>query len=306
VRVTAAVLIGGLVCWLGFRVPPSTSSDFDQLHLAARAMLAGDDPYRAVRSSGAAFPLLYPLPAVLLVVPFGWLPVEAARIMWGALSAGALALAAEQYRRGLYVSLLSAPFLNALLLGQWSPLMTAAVVLPGLTVVWAAKPPIGVALFSAYPSRSAATGVGVMLLLSLALLPSWPALWLDALGATIAQVPILLPGGFLLLLPLLRWRRAEARLLVALACVPQTIGFYEMLPLFLLPRRRREAYVLAFLTYAASFVAMLGFPRMPNEPLEAVLLRRWPILLTLVYLPAVFLVLRQDWGDRSPVRPRPN
>ena len=298
VRATGAASAAALLCWIGFRLPPPTSSDFDQLHLAARAVLAGRDPYEAVYeavgASGLAFPLFYPLPAVLLVLPLAWLPVELARVAWAAIGAGALALAAERYGRGLYVGMLSAPFLNAILLGQWSPLITAAVAIPAISMVWAAKPPVGLAMFAAWPSRRAAIAVGSILLLSLAVLPTWPARWIDALANSIARAPLLLPGGFLLLLPLIRWRRAEARLLVGLACVPQTVGFYELLPLFLVPRRRSEAYALAFLTYAAAFTATLVFPRIPQEPLEAVLLRRWPILLGLVYLPAVFLVLRPE------------
>ncbi len=293
---------------MGFRLPPPTSSDFDQLHVAARALLEGRNPYKAVTASGFAFPLFYPMTAVLLVLPFAWLPLEAARIGWAALGAGALALAAERYGRALYVSLLSAPFLNAILLGQWSPLVTAAAAVPGLRVVWSAKPPIGLALFASYPSWRAAIGIGVLLLLSMAVMPGWPTFWLGGLGGTIARVPLLLPGGFLILLALLRWRTVEARLLVALACVPQTIGFYELLPLFLLPRRRSEAYALAFLTYAAAFIATLAFPRIPNEPIEAALLRRWPLLLVLIYLPAVWIVVRSEApkpASMEPVTPPP-
>ena len=71
----AVAAAAGIVCWLSFRVPPVTSSDFDQLHIAARALLAGTDPYAAV-AARQPFPLFYPLPAVLVAVPFAWLPLE--------------------------------------------------------------------------------------------------------------------------------------------------------------------------------------------------------------------------------------
>ena len=291
-RVGGAALAAGLICSLGFLLPPPTSSDFDQLHVAARALLAGDDPYTAVRESNLGFPLFYPLPAVLLVVPLVGIPIEVARPIWAMVGAAALALAAERYERGLYVSLLSAPFLNAVLLGQWSPLITAAAVVPALSVAWAAKPTIGLAMLAAWPSRAAAARMGLIVLVSLAIMPTWPARWAEALTHSIARIPLLLPGGFLLLLPLLRWRHPEARLLAGLACVPQTIGLYELLPIFLIPRRRGEAYALALLTYAAAFLAMLVFPRRPDDPLDEVLLRRWPLVLTLGYMPAILLVMR--------------
>ena len=79
--------------------------------------------------------------------------------------------------------------------------------------------------------------------------------------------------------------------MAALACVPQTIGYYDMLPLFLLPRRRSHAYVLAALTYLAWYVTALRVPDLEQEPLQSVLVRRWPYLLLLVYLPALAMAL---------------
>ena len=122
-------------------------------------------------------------------------------------------------------------------------------------------------------------------------MPSWPLRWLASLPANITNLPLLLPGGFLLLTGLLRWRTSEGRLVAALACVPQTIGYYDMLPLFLLPRRRSHAYVLAALTYLAWYVTALRVPDLEQEPLQSVLVRRWPYLLLLVYLPALAMAL---------------
>jgi hypothetical protein len=107
--------------------------------------------------------------------------------------------------------------------------------------VSAGKPTVGAAVFAAYPNRPALWAAVGVLALSIAVMPGWPLQWREALSANIASVPALLPGGFLLLLGLVHWRSPEARLLAALACVPQTIGYYEMLPLFLIPRRRGEA-----------------------------------------------------------------
>src|SRR5689334_21311316 len=71
-------------------------SDFDQLWFAARVLVRGGDPYQAI-GPGRAFewgwPLLYPLPTVVAVLPVAWLPLLAARIAFVGISAGFLAFA---------------------------------------------------------------------------------------------------------------------------------------------------------------------------------------------------------------------
>jgi hypothetical protein len=51
---------------------------------------------------------------------------------------------------------------------------------------------------------------------------------------------------------LLKWRRPEARLLAALACIPQSTFFYEALPLFLVVRRWYEGLALFVLNLVAA------------------------------------------------------
>lgn len=284
-------LAAAAVSHLAHKIPPPSSSDFDQIWVAARAVAAGKDPYAAVAASGLPFPLFYPLPAVLLALPVAALPLEFARSVWAGVGTALLTLAALGYRRGLATALLSAGFLNAVVLNQWSPLLTAAAVLPWLAVVWVAKPSIGLALFLAYPSRKAAWLGAGFVAVSLAVLPSWPVHWLSALHGAFQTAPVLQPGGFLLLLALIRWRRPEGRLLATLACMPQTIGLYETVPLFLIPRTRWQGYGLAGLSLIAAF-AQAWILRRADEPLSSLLLARWPILLVLVYLPALILVLR--------------
>ena len=257
----AVAAAAGIVCWLSFRVPPVTSSDFDQLHIAARALLAGTDPYAAV-AARQPFPLLYPLPAVLVAVPFAWLPLEIARAFWAALGAGASPRGPALRKR---------PAGGAAECAVPERRRTGSVVtapdrgrcLPPARLGLGIEALVGAALFLAYPSRRAALSGIAIVGLSLVVMPAWPRVWWAALHQSLQRAPILEPGGFLLALALLRWRAREARLLLALACVPQTIGLYELLPLFLIPRRRREGYILAILTYAAAFGAMLVFPGVP-------------------------------------------
>lgn len=132
---------------------------------------------------------------------------------------------------------------------QWSPWLTAAALMPWLGFVFAAKPSIGLAMLAAYPSRRAIAGAAVLTLATVVFWPWWIAAWIATLpSVTHMSAPVMRWGGPLILLALLKWRRADARLLAALACVPQTPVLYEIVPLFLLVRTFREAVLLVVLT----------------------------------------------------------
>jgi hypothetical protein len=283
----------GIAAWIAYAAPGSAMWDAGQFHLAVRAFLAGQDPY-AVVAQHRPFPLFYPFSALLLFAPFALLPELPARIGWAMLQGGVLAWAAARYRPVLLIGLLSASYLDALVLGHFSPLFTAAALVPTLGFVWAAKPTLGAAFFAAFPSRQAAAGMLGITVVSLALMPRWPALWLDAVRHQIHTPPVLRPGGALLLLALLRWQRPEGRLLAAYAFVPQTTGLYDTLPLFLVPRRRCEAYLLAVLTFVAAFLVPVLYPwhQIEGEPLVHHLQKRWLSTLVLLYLPVLVMLLR--------------
>jgi hypothetical protein len=261
--------------------------------------MVGLDPYAVVPTAGTRYPLYYPLPAVLLGLPFGALSFPVARVVWAGLCGTAFTLAALRYRRGLLTALLSANLLNAVVQGQWSPLLTAAAVLPALSWIWAAKPSLGAALFAAFPGRRALIGCLVLVGISLAVQPTWPLRWIDSLRESNHVAPIVRPGGIVLLLALIRWRQAEARLLAALACVPQTIGLYETLPLFLIPTNRWQGYTLAALSYVAAFGQAVAAPRLPGMTWEAMNAARWPFIFLLLYLPALLMLLFSRKGGEE-------
>ena len=292
-------LVSGFVCWLAYRLPPPSTSDFELIWVGANALLAGQDPYAVVPASGTRYPLYYPLTAIVLGVPFAPLPFPAARLLWAVLSGVGFAWAAFRYGRGLPTALLSANFLNAVIQGQWSPLLIAGAILPPLSFLFAAKPSIGAALFAAFPRWSTIIAGLVVVGISLVVMPAWPARWAEALRATIHVAPVACPGGFVLLLALLRWRTPEARLLAVLACVPQTIGLYETLLLFLIPRTRWQGYALAGLGYVAAFGQVAAVPRVPGMSLETMLEGRWPFIFLGLYLPALVMVLFPNPGDAA-------
>lgn len=292
----AGAVVAAAICWVAYRLPPASTSDFEQFWIGARALMQGLDPYVVVpATSSTHYPLYYPLPAVLITLPLGLLPFPLAISLWAAVGAAVFVVAALRYRRGLLPALLSACFLHAIILGQWAPLLTAAVALPTLSWLWVAKPSVGLAFFVGYPHRRAV--VGGLLLVGLAFLvrPGWLGDWLGALRENVHTAPIMRPGGVVLLLALLRWRRPEARVLAALACVPQTIVLYEGLPLFLIPRTRRQGYCLAVLSYVAAFGELL-VPRREGVAWVGTVAERWPLYFCFLYLPALAMVLFSKVG----------
>lgn len=285
--------------WVGRSPPGQWGLDFDYFWTAGRAVWQGNDPYvvvqEAIRQRTLRWPFYYPGTAAVLLAPFGPLPHQLAVALFTSLGMGLLAWSVRGWRRWI---VLSAPALEALLLGQWSPWLTAAVGLPWLGFVWAAKPSIGVALFAGWPSRWAFYGGLAVAVLSLILLPHWPAEWLDVVRNTAQyQAPVQRLGGFLLLLAWLQWRSPEARLLGTLALVPHTTSVYELLPLLLVPKTGRSFALLVGLSYVATAIVYIWFPF--GGSLTGTLDARWPYFLVLVWLPALFMVLRPSVPDSS-------
>jgi hypothetical protein len=163
--------------------------------------------------------------------------------------------------------------------------------------LWACKPTIGAALLVAYPNwRSVAAGA-LFFLVALAVHPAWPREWLANLSAAPHVVSPVRQSiaGPLVLLALWHWRRADARLLVALACVPQTPLLYEAVPLFLLVTTWLEGAVLAALTYAAWFWWQRSAPFASYADAMAASGRA---MVWFLYLPLTALILWRGVRDR--------
>jgi hypothetical protein len=133
--------------------------------------------------------------------------------------------------------------------------------LPALGGLAVAKPNVGIAMLAGARSWRAAQilvmGGTLLLIVSLVVDPHWPWRWREALQHSTHFRPLILrPGGFLMLLALLRWRDPDARLLVVLAIVPLTGLFYDILPACLVARTRFQAAILALpsmLPFALAF-----------------------------------------------------
>jgi hypothetical protein len=274
--------------------PRPRPSDFTQPWAAARMFAQGQNPYDLIgpgRAFEHQFPLIYPATAAIVAMPFAWAPPRLADALF--IGCGAALLAWSLTRRTLANPQLwvfaSFAMMVAAQTVQWSPWLTAAALTPWLGFLLAAKPSIGLAMLAAYPSRSAILGAAALALLSVAIWPWWVPAWIEGLpSATHMSAPIMRWGGPLILIALLKWRRSDARLLVALACVPQTPVLYEVVPLFLLVRTFREAALLVVLTgIAGKTVDVISYGT-AYDPWMAVN-GQW--MVWLVYLPCTAMVL---------------
>lgn len=248
--IIAAIIgtVSGAMAW-ALMARPGYAPDFFHYWSATRTLLEGANPYHVIPAgplNPGADPVLYPLPAMLLLVPFALLPLPVAGGAFVGLSAALAAWGVARTGAERLPLFVSAPFILAVSLGQWSPLMVAAALLPAVAPVVITKPNVGAAVWISRPlPRTAVIGV-LLLAASLLVLPTWPMDWIaNVSGREEKFVPLTRPLGFTLLLAAIAWRRAEARLLTAMAVVPQALFFYDQLLLALIPRTLRQSIVFA-------------------------------------------------------------
>lgn len=281
----------------------SKYSDFNQIWLAAYALVHGLNAYDFVQPH-FGWPLFYPLTAAVIGLPFAFFRLAVAGALWVAVSFGLLAFALTTEAWWPLIALASFPALHAVRYGQWSPIITAAAIMPSLAWIALAKPTVGAAVIAAYIDRAwsrralVASIAVVIVLVSFAFDRRWVAEWRTALAGVEHFRPLVLrPGGLLTLLALLRWRRAEARLMTFLSCVPATAAPYELVPIIaLVPRSRLDALILASASYLA--VPFLVSPGGDQVRFAAGVAHNAPVLLATTYLPAMLLILsRPNEGD---------
>jgi hypothetical protein len=286
-------LIAALIAWVKVR-QNGFQHDIAYVWYGARVWLAGGDPYAAVRPGVLHFRnwLMYPLPAVLSVAPLSGLSMNQAGIAFSGLSMGVAAFALTRDSWDRLPILMSLPALWAIVAGQWSPLVIASLCAPAYAWTAVMKPTLGFAIFLARPSWRFAIVVGLTIVVSLVAMPDWPLRWLEATRKHPDgnyAVPLVLQGGFLLLLSLLRWRRWDARLLLGMACVPQSMFMYDQLPLLLLARTRIEAISFALWSHVVPLAVPLLVPSRDGSVDQYVAV----VIVWTLYLPALVIVLRR-------------
>jgi hypothetical protein len=252
--------------------------------------------------------LYYPLTAVVIATPLAPLPLSLARLVWiaGAVFAFTF-LVMGRYSYVRLPAVMSGAFLMAVSLGQWSPILACAVLSPAFAWFLTGKPNVGLAAAAAMrPTARVMLLALAPVVIAFLWRPNWVADWRHALATAEHFRPyVLRPGGALLVLALLRWRRPEARWLAVIACVPGTPGVAEALVLFAFPMTLRQCLCLALLTHVPNFLMM----RAHFESFAAYTDRSSLLMLGFVYLPALVVILRRpnegaipSWAERLTAR----
>jgi hypothetical protein len=285
----AYALVAGVVAWRAQFVAHGNGSDHVILQRAAQLFLAGADPYRI--TDGQLPPLwwrfYYPLPTVVLGIPFMQLSPEACAIAFVVCSSWVLGFVSSRDGFARLPMILSVPFLAAAQFAQTGPLILALALVPVARGLSMLKPNIGVAIFAWQPAWRDVVTAAVVYGVSVAIWPDWPRRWLLTVQTQPPHhSPALIGVGAVGLLAALRWRRPEARLLLAMTLIPHGLYFYDELPLFLVATTRREAMVLAL----TSWLGWLGWNLTSSGP-NIVDTQPWAV--ASMYLPAVVMVLRR-------------
>lgn len=291
-------------------------NDFLWYWLGAKALIHGQNPYLIIQPGGAFHldaPFVYPITTAFIALPFSaWLPPAWATMLFVGVSSALISWGITRKDFALLPIFGSAPFLWASASGQMSLLITAGALIPALSWVAAGKPNIGLAAFAYRPSRWAVTGSLLLIAVGLAVNHHWVSEWLTAVGTRSERdygkgIPLLMTGGPLLLLALTRWRRPEARLLLVLACIPQTLMFYDQLLLWLIPKTRIQSATLGLLSIVGWQLGNAALPLDPTHGQAGAVY--WPMVFATCYMPALAMIMREpntgsvpDWLERFAAR----
>lgn len=292
-------IIAAMITFGQYAGKPGFHTDFGMLWYGARAVAHGVNPYPLIgpgRVFNYAWPLIYPLPAVVSVMPLAFFTEEIAATLFVFLSTVLLAFGLTRdgwYRLPLFTS---EAFLSAAKLGQWSIFLTAGLFLPWIGFFAIAKPQSSIPVFAGSTSRRALVfamaGCVALLTISLILQPHWIPVWFDGVrNARHMEPPITRFGGLLILLVLIKWRRPESWLVLSLACLPQSWGWYGTLPLFTVPSSFVQAVFLAGVAAIGGNIAAIVMPASVSQ--DGFFYWAGSVLVITIYLPVVILILRR-------------
>lgn len=306
-RVSAAIavaLIATALLYASFLENPARHTDFSNAWFGARMMLQGMNPYPLLgpgRVFDMPYPLLYPASSFVAIAPFALLSEKTASLVFTALSVGLMTYGITLNGWHRMPMIASAAFMDSVLAAQWTIVMTAALFLPWLAIVTPAKPQTGLPILAAQRSSralaAALAAAALLILISLVLLPGWPAEWLAIIRtADYVRSPIANPAGVLVIPVLLRWRRPEAWLVFLSACLPQTFMWYGALTLLAIAATYRQAIAISGMSTGgylfATYLVYAGVPRV--GPLS------WIIYISTTFWPCVWVILRRPNEGEPP------
>jgi hypothetical protein len=286
IAVSAAIgLASGVFCWFLMNHLHQDAADFRwALHLARR-VLARENPYDTPLEQ-------YPLTAAIFALPFLRLPPEiAAAAFWG-ISSSLLAFGLTRQGYTRLLIFLAYPYWAGIIAVQWSPLIAASAFFPLLLPATMAKPQIGLPVVLTRLSRRGLIACAVVGIVSLAVMPNWPRLWLGQTRGYEHFIPLLVLPGPLLLLALLRFRNRDAVFLFLTALMPQR-WFFDSFTLWLIPQSRREIVWTVFFSWGA------GLWRWYHVPHSFTEVGRWTVIF--LYLPMLAVVLLRKKSAAVPL-----
>jgi hypothetical protein len=294
-----AVSIGAAAAWAAAVMPhPIRMGGVEVgdigLPLAGLAQLeAGRSPYDVgLRGHKTA---LYPLTTMIVLRPLRLFPLTWVVPLFVGLSAAALAYAIARNGKPWQLLLFLTPaWWSAVHSVQWSPLFTAAILLPALLPIAAVKPQLGLVLaVSGRWSRWTLGAAAALVAVSLLVRPSWPLEWIRRgnLETFNGVSPVTVLPGFLLLLAAVAWRRREGRLLLAMSLIVQRY-FYDQLPLYLVAKTWRQMVLLLATSWIVAGVLLSG--NAPNLMSGEQTVEVWRAVIASVFLPALGIVLYNE------------
>jgi len=272
---TLLAVASGIFCWFLVQHLHQNAGDFRwALHLADR-LLAHQNPYDTPLEQ-------YPLPAAFFALPFLRLQPEIAAGIFYGISSFLLALGLTRANYGRLRVFLAYPFWAGLLTAQWSTIIAASALFPGLLPITMAKPQVGLPIFLTRLTRRGLFACILLAAASLVVLAQWPRLWLGQTHYYEHFIPLLVFPGPLLLLALFRYRDRDAWLLLLAALMPQR-WFFDAFTLWLIPKSRREFLPTILLSWGAGIWRWYHLPANFTEVGRAAVI--------FLYLPMLAVVL---------------
>jgi len=299
VALAAAAMMMALIV-LRFRPggPLVLPNDYTLHWWAGDALRRGYSPYAVINAWSTQYPFcsgyLYWLPTAFILEPFARLPIQWAMVVFTGCSTGIFTYALTRDGWWRLPFLASLPFYHAAIGGQVVPLVVAAMLVPSLGWLAPMKYTMAAAGFAYNLSRRYVVLAAAVVVFSIVIAPWWPMQWwreLSDVAGRYYHVPLLVPGGVLALFALLRWRRPEARLLAVMTCLPQTMLFYDQLPLLLVAETRRQALAMTLTSWLP--ILAVAWAHGGAMAAERQTLFAWnaPVIVAMYYLPCAALIL---------------
>lgn len=287
---TAIGFASGAFCWFLMKHLHQDAGDFHWAQHLADRLLARQNPYDTPLEQ-------YPLTAALFALPFVRLQPElAAALFWG-ISSSLLAFGLTRHGYTRLLIFFAYPYWAGILTVQWSPLVAASGFFPLLLPATMAKPQVGLPVFLTRLSWRGLLACIVVALVSLAVMPRWPLLWLRQAQNYQHFIPIFVLPGVLLILALLRYRHRDANLLFLSALMPQR-WFFDSFTLWLIPQTRREIIWTVFFSWGA------GIWRWYHMPTSFTEVGHFTVIF--LYLPMLAVVLLRREQPTSPTADPPH